>query len=1211
MKLAVGGYFFLDQIVVKWVGQRGINLYLKRLEILGFKSFADKIKLEFMPGVTAVVGPNGSGKSNISDALRWVLGEQSIKNLRGSKMDDVIFAGTELRKPLGLAEVTMILDNFDHALPLDFDEISITRKLFRSGESEYLINKSPVRLKDIHDLFYDTGLGKDAYSVIGQGKIDGILSVKAEERRNIFEEAAGINRYKTRKQIAERKLEDTDRNLVRIQDIITELQARLEPLKNQAVLAEKYLALKEKLTGVEINYYGGLIRQSNNELDELNRSRTELMEKRREFENQESVIDAEIETNRLGLLEQDERLNTINEEYFRIQNLIDKYGEQVNSSHNKLEDIKNQAGEYRNAIANNLSKKEAFALEEAGLDQEMAMIGERLARETAVLQAEEQALAAAGATLGSEEAREETLKNELIETLNETAALKNRLSSATLQKEFIIKQTADFGKKSEQLTKQALDLDQAAQSKETELTVAEEKIAALRQALTAQSGLLTSAEDELTALEEKNQEWRRLIGSLESKINLLEEMEKGFHGYFQGVKALLAEAANESFHRKIRGVVADLIRVKPGLELALETALGSALQNIVIEDDLSAEAAIAYLKQGSRGRASFLPLNLIRAVEPKTRQFQELLSQYDCRTAVSILEFDPEYLPVINYLLNQVVIAPNLKTAIRLSSKLERGCRVVTPEGDLVNPGGSITGGSSEKQRLGILSRKREIEDLKREKTESEVFLEKGLRTIKDKKEAFQHNRVELEVLKEQEKEAALKKYSLDQEIQNIRRDRRRHADELRALTGQLEDFQRESAVYDTDQAEIKLEIERKGLTLKNIETNLKNLSISLETAKSRKDGQLRKIGELKSQLSAGRQELNGKQLLKDNLLKQLAEVERDSRVIDAKLEELTAEQAKTGAALAELDREISAANLKLQSQQELIGSRKIAKEEILAKIKELEIKGRSCRRKNAELQNQLYHLELSLNQKAGAIENTRRNLDEDYGAGWEERVDSGWVEPEAVHAVIAELKESLRELGAVNLAAIDDYCRLNQRYAFLTAQADDLHKAKASLQQVIVEIEKTIVKRFRETFAQIRSEFTKIFAELFEGGNADLFLVNPDEILSSGIEVIAQPPGKKLQVLSLLSGGERAMTAIALLFAILAIKPAPFCILDEIDATLDEVNVRRFSRLLEIFSEKLQFVVVTHRRGTMEVANALYGVTMEEMGISKLISLNLNEKVG
>jgi chromosome segregation protein len=1184
-------------------------LYLKRLNIVGFKSFADKIRLDFLPGVTAVVGPNGSGKSNISDALRWVLGEQSVKNLRGSKMDDVIFAGSAIRKPLSLAEVTIILDNSDKALPIDFIEISVTRKLFRSGESEFLINKSPVRLRDILELFYDTGLGKEAYSVIGQGKIDAILSAKAEERRIIFEEAAGIIKYKVRKQIAERKLEETDRNLIRLQDILIELENQLEPLKAQAVLAEQYLDLKEQLTNLEINHYGAIVNNIQTKLDDLGKFKSEIEQKHQDFEGQENIIDSQIEENRLQLLDQDNRISTMNEDFYRLQNQIDKCNEQAIFLEEKLVDLEHQDREYQNNYQLNLKRKEIILQEQSAIDDEIAAVSSKQATSETDLAAVERALSSQNQELISFETEEQNLKNEVIEVLNEIAALKNKVNSASLQKDFATKQTFEFQKKMDLLHKQADQLRKDTAAKKETLETIGHDLAKRHQIQSEYAQKILQLEDELAAIETKNFEWKDKLRGLESKISLLEEMERSFQGYFQGVKAILAETEGQPFYKGIRGIVADLIQVQPGMELAVETALGSSLQHIVIENDQQAQAAIAYLKQHAKGRATFLPLNMIQGIEGKTLQYQGILQQFGCRPLISVLQYANEYRYVLNYLVNMTVIAPDLTSAVKVSSKLDKGFRIVTPAGDLVNPGGSITGGSIDKRRLGLLSRRREIEDLKKEKLDAEAFLEKGLGNAKAMKTQIQSLAGLLEQARKEENEIKLKRVAVDRELQTLEQNMARINEEIQVYSSQLEDLALESQKYESGKEEFLRLIEAKELMLHEIEGKLSGLAAGLRTVKQNKDETVQRISDLKSKLSASLQEQQGKIALKSQLFKQIREIDLFLNEQNFKQEQIEAESVRIKETQSELARRMETDQARLKEQQNLIDQGKQEKDRILVRIKELENRQRGFRRKQNDFQNQIYKLDLTINQNKLEVENITGNLTEDYGAGWMDRIDPLWTHQDDVGSRIEGLKVTIRELGTVNLAAIDDYRQLRGRYEFLTNQSQDLFKAKESLLKVINEIEKTITKRFEETFEQVRVQYKRIYAELFEGGTADLLLVDPGNPLVSGIEITAQPPGKKLQILSLLSGGERAMTAIALLFAILVVKPSPFCILDEIDATLDEVNVLRFSKCLEIFSKDVQFIVVTHRRGTMEIANTIYGVTMEELGVTKLISLDLNQK--
>jgi chromosome segregation protein len=1197
--------------VIKCLRQRGIELYLKRLEIVGFKSFADKIQLEFQPGVTAVVGPNGSGKSNISDALRWVLGEQSIRNLRGTKMDDVIFAGSELRKPLGLAEVTILLDNADHAIPIDFNEVAVTRRFFRSGESEYLINKSPVRLKDIHELFYDTGIGKEAYSVIGQGKIDAILSAKAEERRTVFEEAAGIIKYKTRKQVAERKLEDTDRNLLRAQDILRELEGQLGPLKEQAALAGTYLGIKERLTLLEVNHFGGMVQQLEDRITELHTGKNALEERFRDFEGEESVMEAANEEIRLELTKRDETINQLNQDYIRIQGQIEKFQEQIQFHGEKIADLRTQQEEAARNAAAALKRQETLLIETDAMKSTLSELTGRATTFQTDLERIQAVLRARNAELAEKELEEQTLKDEVIEALKTIAALKNKVSTASLQKDFITKQMADCERKAAQLAQQLAVEETEFTAKQADFTTVAAAIEQGRQSETELAARMVGFEDELRAVEAKNREWREKIRGLESKIGLLEEMERSYQGYFQGVKAILQDAADAPFHKAVHGIVVDLIKTKPGMELAIETALGSALQHIVISDDQQAQEAVAYLKKTGKGRATFLPLNRIETPDLSLGPVQVLLKQHSCQTAISLLEFAPEYRSILNYLLGQVLVAPDLKTAVRFSASLEKSFRIVTPEGDLVHPGGAITGGSIDKRRLGLLTRRREIEEIQAERAESVAFLEKGQHSVAILVEQLKEIAAELELTKRKTHEEQLRRVTLEREVHTLEQQRTRIAADHTLYDSQLEELRTELTRFDADKDGLNDQICAQEVEFETLQVKLTGLSETIKTAKQAKEAVQVELTSLTAQLSGIGQEQAGKEELQRRLSLQSQELESAHQDSLAKQEQLKAEAEKTLAAIGTFETRIIEERGRLTAQEGLIGNARQEKEAILVKLKEVDTKQRSYRRKNNDYQNQLHKIELALSQTELQILNIQENLSEDYGPEWMIGMDPRWEEPVDAEGQLETVKQELRELGSVNLAAIDDFCQVEERYDFLTSQADDLIKARESLLKVIYEIERTIIKRFVETMENVEFYFKQIFADLFEGGHAGLFLLDPEKPLDSGIEIVAQPPGKKLQSLSLLSGGERAMTAIALLFAVLSVKPSPFCVLDEIDATLDDVNVHRFSMLLELFSQKLQFVVVTHRRGTMEVANALYGVTMEELGVSKLISLDLGRKAG
>ncbi len=1186
-------------------------MYLKRLEMMGFKSFADKMKLQFLPGITAIVGPNGSGKSNISDALRWVLGEQSVKSLRGAKMDDVIFAGSEQRKALGMAEVTIILDNSEQRIPVDFTEIAVTRRLFRSGESEYLLNKAPVRLKDIHELFFDTGLGKEAYSVIGQGKIDSILSVKAEERRLIFEEAAGIIKYKTRKQVAERKLNDTDQNLLRVQDILNELTTQLGPLEVQAKLAEEFLALKAELASLEVNYNGNLLNKLESSLTEFLEKQVSLQKKAEELRGEENVIQSEIETKKLALLNQDNLVTNLNEAYYQLKNLIEKQDVEAKSLQGRIADLQKQQIEYQAALENNQQRSSEITIEVNEVTEAELALQERIRQLERDVFEGETALVKETEILADHEKQSESLKETIINLLSEIANLKNKINTADLQKDFVAKQVAEARKKERGLTLKLQDFEQQAVAKKTALDELGNLLWLNHQEETALIASQESLARESVGLERENQQSQNQLHGLETKIQMLDDLEKSYQGYFQGVKALLADAAGESFYRGIKGIVADLMRVAAGMELAIETALGSNLQNIVIENSQYAEAAVAYLKRTAKGRATFLPLNLIRSTDSRITRLQSLLEEHGCRPAVSALQFREEYETLFNYLLGQTIIAPDLKIAVQLSTRLERGFRIVTPEGDVVNPGGAITGGSIDKRRLGILSRRREIENLKAAAEELRKGLAQGRAAWEKNQAERQLAIVTLEKQKQEEKELQIKQATLEREYATIL-DNLSHFEEERALyQQQVDELDAETTQYTCNREELIWLCQEKEAQLKQREVASQELTGVISEQVKARERAINQIADLRASLSGAREEERGKVSLKKRLERQKSEFTGIIMELKQKITTLAGEEEKLFRQFGSLTQNYEQQQQNLKREETQIEEERQKKAFLNADLKELENRERNFRKKWSGLAQELHQLELSINQTELQVTNIRNNLQETYGENWSAGSDPNWQAIPNAPKEIDLLKQRIRGMGSVNTAAIEDLRQVQERAAFLAEQSEDLVQAKAALQKVIKEIERTIVKRFNESFLKIREEFKRLFGELFAGGHAELFLAEPDNPLASGIEITAQPPGKRLQSLSLLSGGERAMTAIALLFAILTVKPSPFCVLDEIDAALDEVNVQRFAKLLQLFSDKVQFIVVTHRHTTMSIANALYGITMEERGVSKLISLDLDEKVG
>lgn len=1183
---------------------------LKQLEIHGFKSFADRTNFTFLPGVTAIVGPNGSGKSNIADALRWVMGEHNIRNLRGVKLDDIIFSGSESRKPLGMAEVTLSLDNSDGYLPLDFSEVAVTRRIYRSGETEFLLNRTPVRLKDIQDLFSDTGLGKESYSIIGQGKIDAILSLRPEERRMIFEEAAGITKYKNQKATALRKLVETENNLLRVQDILEELKNQAEPLAVQAEAARLYLQVSEELAALEINHAAQELARIRRELEDLSGQEMETTGSMSSLDQEERALEERIAGLKSALAQLENEKSTTQDllaahgaEKERAMGRLHLLAERRRFHQEKIEELTNLLQEQEKKLAQLAERKASLLVQVESGDEEKARIHRAVREKEEELRGKEERI------LETRRHLEET-KTRLARFLQDLTRIKQEINTVEVHngvrrekieegKENLANLTAELA---EQTGKKALIQAEIADARQRKAALEEEE-----KNLQAEQA---KTHNHLEAQARKNQEIRDKIRALESKITILAEMEREHEGYNPGVKSLL-QAAKEPFHREIRGVVADLMKVEKGYELALEVSLGRALQFLVVNTEAAARQAIDYLKRYSLGRVTFLPLDLIDPGSNRLDEFAGLLHRYNCRPAMTVIRYNPSYQAAFKHLLGTTIIAPDLETAVLIAEKTGKRFRVVTPDGDLVAPGGAITGGKFRQQTAGLLTRKRNLEELATEKKDLLAFLDRGLTGEKKLQEKMAALTTALQEKANLRQELILRTNILQNDGEAMEKAcaqmREEQARLEKAIAGLTEELTTQTGA-----------IKEKELILKQLEedierenNNLRELEEAEKALLGDKEAGLKDYSELTARLAGIQQEWAGKN-------ENLVELENSIRELAAAREEKGQELARIKEELLKAGQEEASLTVRTKEDEEeekrltvKLETIKAEWQELAAELAQKEEDLRALGKRRSEITASAHRVELQVNRLRLQEENLRAYLIENYGEDWTSRVQEGWGEPPGVKRRIAGMKKEIKEMGPVNLQAIEDYEKLTERIKFLSNQHEDLTVARAKLEQVIEEIEKKIKVQFLETFSQIRRAFIDLFAELFSGGRADLQLLDPDDPLESGIEILAQPPGKRLQILSLLSGGERAMIAVALLFAILRVKPAPFCILDEIDATLDHTNIKRFVELLKIFSKDIQFIMITHRRDTMEVAEALYGVTMEEKGVSKLISIELKQEAG
>ncbi|GGK14304.1 chromosome partition protein Smc [Caldalkalibacillus thermarum] len=1182
-------------------------MYLKRLELYGFKSFADRTELEFVPGITAVVGPNGSGKSNVADAVRWVLGEQSAKTLRGSKMEDIIFAGSDTRKPINYAEVSLTLDNTDQSLDVDYTEVTVTRRVYRSGESEYFINKQPCRLKDIVELFMDTGVGKEAYSIIGQGRIEEILSTKAEDRRGIFEEAAGVVKYKNRKKEAERKLEETEANLTRIQDIIAEVEDQLGPLEDQAAKAKRYKTLKAELTQKEIACYVHLIETLYQEWEEANK--------------QLEILKTEAEAHMSNVNRQEAVFEQLKWELNQTELKLDKLQQQLLSVTEDVEKLEAQREVLRERKKNFSSNKQDILAKIKQLQERRQQTADEWAQEREKLERLDQEIKKLKAEIRQKEEqahhlaehvdeRLEQLKGDYIQYLNEHASLKNEyrhIERSIEQYEQRLKRLKEENKRylheREALNKELQDIGQQRQATQSKLEQLRKKYQVLKEKK-------TTLEDELKHKEAAYHQQLSRLEQLQARKQFLTELKEDFSGYMQGVKEILK--ARDSLLSGIDGAVAELITVPKAYELAIETALGAALQHIVVRDEAAAREAIAYLKKHQLGRATFLPRSVIQARLMPVHHRQIIdQGQGIIGMANELIEVAEKYRSIIDYLLGQVVVTQTLKEANTLAKQLQYRYRIVTLEGDIVNPGGSMTGGSVKKNKSNLLGREREIESL--------------AEAIAQLNHALQDEKRNIEQMERDLKQLDEGLTAVQEEAERLKEKDQRFKDDLaqlefqqKRLNEKLELYDQESADYLCQLGEAKAQKQQIAAKLSDheqqsaaIEAEIKKLEQLKKENEQSKAETAEYLTRLKVDLAAKQQEYDG--------------IMRHMERLAATKQEVEEELALAHDNLLQLEGNLGAQHTREDELEELVKQKKEEKEhlnqqiEIVRKerkekqqtLEELEIQIRELRKVLKQTETNIHRHEVKVNRLDVELENYFTILREEYELSYE-LAKAQYPLPgdfEQVKQEVDQLKREIQNLGTVNLGAIEEYERLSERHSFLKEQEKDLLEAKETLYDVIKEMDEEMSRRFEDTFSQVRGHFQQVFQQLFGGGRADLILTEPDNLLTTGVDIMVQPPGKKLQHLSLLSGGERALTAIALLFAILRVKPVPFCVLDEVEAALDEANVYRFAQYLREFSRETQFIVITHRKGTMEGSDVLYGITMQESGVSKLVSVKLEDK--
>ena len=1182
-------------------------MYLKKLELQGFKSFANKTSLEFMPGITTVIGPNGSGKSNISDAIRWVLGEQSMKSLRGTKSEDIIFAGTENRKSQGFAEVSLVIDNQDAKLPIEFAEVTITRRLYRSGETGYFINKAPCRLKDILELIMDTGIGKDGYSIIGQGKIDEILSNKSEDRRGIFEEAAGIIKYRTRKAESEKKLEQAKLNLLRVNDILSEIEVNLDPLKLQAEKAKKFLSLRDELKTIEIGLFLVNIESYKVKLKELLKNIDELNFQIDDENVNLNNLQQEKDKIKQGL---DDLIISIEEMQnlsFESTNKIEKINADINVARERITNNKENFDRYLKEIEEQETRKVELNTEKEERQNKKINLSTNKEKFTKELEEKEKMLAEITAKLSQEETEIEGKKKIVEESQDLKYDKREGIKTQEIVYENLVKREKVL---QQELQETISELDEKRLYK-TDIAKVFTKIEAKRNEY---SKKIEEIEEKKTESSKRVAEFETVINNLESEIRVknskckfLQEMEKEKEGYQKAIKEILLECdRNASLKKGVHDVLANLITVPKEYETAIEIALGGTLQNIVTDTEEDAKKLIEYLRKNNLGRASFLPISSV-----KGKKVDHLIKNGLSGVigiASDLVKTAPKYEEIILNLLGKTVVVEDMDTAIILARQNKYGFKIVTLKGDIINPSGAISGGSIKPNTTNIIGRAGQIKDLLSELSK----LEKNLEKVKnEKKEYIKSITSILEQAETIEKEAQSSEITYATEKQKVES----IEEAIAKLENKLANLKKESL-------DIEKTKEQTLITKARYETEIKELEQKMETlngqisvfAEKNKDNQ-KYIDDLNFDITNLKISVSSFDESANSLDEIIARIDQDILNIEKGITVKKEQRIKIEQDNKMLEEQITNLNNQI--------------EEIKQNVNQSVEKVEELKKKRQEENSRLDNVELSIAEKLKLLENLKGEtakldikkskidveLEQIEQKLWEDyeitpnNAEQEFEKPKNVQTTtkrVKELKEQIKNLGSINIDSIEEYRQTKERYDFMCEQRLDLEDSSAKLRKVIQDMTKIMKEQFAEKFNIINKNFGEVFKELFGGGKAELKLTDEENILECGIDIEVQPPGKKLQNMTLLSGGEKAFTAIALLFAILKINPAPFCVLDEIEAALDDVNVYRFAEYLKKFADETQFLVITHRKGTMEAADTVYGITMEENGISKLLSMQL-----
>ena len=1182
-------------------------MFLKRLESIGFKSFAERIDLEFVPGVTAIVGPNGSGKSNIIDAVRWVLGEQSARSLRGSKMEDVIFQGSTTRKALNVADVTLTLDNSTQTLPLAFDEVSVTRRVYRSGESEFYINQEACRLKDIIDLFLDSGLGREAFSIISQGKVEEVLSSKPEERRAIFEEAAGVLKYKQRKIKSEYKLKETEDNLSRIKDIYYEIEQQIEPLRIQKKTAEKFLDLKEQLKQEEIALMVTEIEQLHTKWTKTSETVKEQQFKELKWQADNKKLEDFIEEKRHELAEIDKEIENYQEQLLETTKEIERLqtkNEVLIERSKHVGETKTKLNERKADLAVKQSQIEQLLLEEQKVLQELTQEKKSLQQEKSALQ---QMIDEDPDKLASSI---EHLKADYIEMLNKQAANNNALQSINLQRKQLSEKEKRIQEKQKNKQQPLNNLATKKREKQSEIELQTEELTKYEKALEQYD---TEKNHNTTALNQAVEQYNlvaRELAKTKSRQEMLHEMKTDFQGFYSGARHVL-KASEKKELDSIQGAIIQLIDIPKQYLQAIETALGGNAQHIITKDENSARKAIQLLKDKKLGRATFLPMSTIKPRVIPTEMLRNIEQHKDfIGIAADLISCNPKFSNIMHHVMGNVIIARHLKAANDIAKIIKNRYRIVTLEGDIVNPGGAMTGGASKRKNQSLFTREQELNQLNealkklrgKERQLQEQIQEKK-RNIESIDSYMKDTQEISNTTNEKYENNLTTLQQIDKEYELILQELKSYELDERAVHEEFVDCVEKTKVMEDKQDALQKELQQLNEQIDHETNKQSNYSKHIETSKNELHNLELNLTRLAERISRGTNETN-------RLMSELDELKESEKNTEEELQQII-ELENTENVQVQLTIEMAEKENHQTSLTETIAKRR---EERLNCTKDVDAQNREYKqavKQLNEFNKMMQAKEIEANRLEVSLHNALQALQDEYKITYEKACQD-YIKSSNISSSrenVAKLKQSIANLGNVNLAAIEEFEQVYERYAFLSEQQSDLLEAKATLHQVIAEMDEEMEKLFEETFLAIQEQFNHVFNELFGGGYAELRMTNPEELLETGIDIIAEPPGKKLKHLSLLSGGEKALTAIALLFAILRVRPVPFCILDEVEAALDEANVQRFARFLHEYADETQFIVITHRKGTMEEADVLYGVTMQESGVSRLVSVRLDNK--